>query len=236
MKKYGVIFTAFLVAAALVGCGNPAGGNEDTRSIGAFEPGIWYYDIDLGAQEKHAIEHSTNGTKNWVQYFVFAEDGTTLLMYGNTNYYSAKGGSVLEKQNSEQMKHLSNFEECKNTILKEDKRDSVPFYKIRVNDLALYSPFRNTWWTISRKINNNKEVKEYFFFKNYSIEKYIQKEEDKPAKNVDIGELDRELKEHGLEPLLDDTYCDFVDNLNKSDNTEIFYKKCSESDVPVVTP
>lgn len=235
MKKYAFIFTAFLIAVALIGCGNPAGGNEDTRGIGAFEPGIWFYDIDLGAQEKYAIEHSTNGTKNWVQYFVFAEDGTTLLMYGNTNYYSAKGGSVLEKQNSEQMKYLSNFEECKNTLLSFDKRNVIPFYKVRTDGLALYSPFKNTWWSRSFEVNDSdgkRNITEYCFFKNYTIEKYIKKDGDKSAKSGDIAEIEKALKKSVTEMF----YNWFIDDLYKSDNTRIPYKICNESDVPAVTP
>ena len=237
MKKYGVIFAAFLVAASLIGCGNPAGGNsnEDTRTIGVFEPGIWFYDYDGGNAEKAA--QANNTVKNWVQYFVFDDTGKTVGMYANTNYDSVAGKYILEKEDPVRIaKKYSNFEACKNTILKEDKRDSVPFYKVRVDDLALYSPFGNVWWTISRKINNNKEAKEYFFFKNYSIEKYIQKEGDDPAKNVNIVELEKQLKENGLEPMLDNTYYNFVDDLNKSDNTKISYTRCNESDVPTVTP
>ena len=241
MKKYGVFFAAFLIAAALIGCGNPAGGNEDTRTIGAFEPGIWYYDIDLGAQEKYAIEHSTNGTKNWVQYFVFAEDGTTISMYANTNYYSDKGGSVLEKQNSVQMKYLSNFEECKNTIRSFDKRNVIPFYKVRTDGLASYSPFKNTWWSRSFEVNDSdgkRTVKQYIFFKNYTIENVIQKEGNKPAANVDIKELEKKLKESSYEEksLAEMFYRMTIESLYKSDNLELSYKKCNESDVPAVTP
>lgn len=236
MKKYAFIFTAFLVASSLIGCGNPAGGNEDTRGIEAFEPGIWFYDIDLGAQEKYAIEHSTNGTKNWVQYFVFTEDGTTLLMYANTNYYSNKGGSVFEKQNSEQMKYFSNFAECKNTILAIDKRNVIPFYKVRTDELALYSPFKNTWWSRSFEVKdsdgNKENITQYVFFKNYTIEKYIRKDGNKSAINIDILEFERINKQ----PLTELFFQTFIEDLHKFDNTNLSFKICNESDVPAVTP
>ena len=174
-----------------------------------------------------------------MQYFVFTEDGTMLLMYANTNYYSNKGGSVFEKQNSEQMKYFSNFEECKNTILQLDKRGTIPFYKVRTDGLALRSPFKNTWWSRSFEVNDSegkRNITEYFFFLNYAIEKYIKKEGNKPAKNVDIVELEKQIKEYGLEPMLDSIYYMFISDLNKSDNTQIPYKICNESDVPAVTP
>lgn len=174
-----------------------------------------------------------------MQYFVFTEDGTTLLMYANTNYDSTKGGSVLKKQNSEQMKYCSNFEEYKNTLLSFDKRSVIPFYKVRTDGLALRSPFKNTWWSRSFEVNDidgKRNITEYFFFLNYAIEKYIKKDGNKPAKNVDIVELEKQIKEYGLEPMLDSIYYMFISDLNKSDNTQIPYKICNESDVPAVTP
>ena len=242
MKKYCVIFTAFLIAAALIGCGNPAGGNsnEDTRTIGAFEPGIWFYDYDGGDAEKAA--QANNTVKNWVQYFVFTDDGTTLLMYANTNYDSVAGKYVLKKEDPDRIaKKYSNFEACKNTILKEDKRNSVPFYKVRTDGLALYSPFNNTWWSRSFEVDDSdgkRTVTEYCFFKNYTIEKYIKKDGDKSAKSGDIKEMEKALKESSSEEksLAGMFYRIITENLYTSDNTELSYKKCNESDVPAATP
>ena len=115
-------------------------------------------------------------------------------MYANTNYYSDKGGSVLEKKNSEQMKYCSNFEECKNMILSFDKRNVIPFYKVRTDGLALRSPFKNTWWSRSFEVNDSegkRNITEYFFFLNYAIEKYIKKDGNKSAINIDILEFER---------------------------------------------
>ena len=237
MKKYGVIFAAFLVAASLIGCGNPAGGNsnEDTRTIGAFEPGIWFYDYDGGDAEKTA--QANNTVKNWVQYFVFTDDGTTLLMYANTNYDSVAGKYVLKKEDPVRItKKYSNFEACKNTILKEDKRDSVPFYKVRVDDLALYSPFGNVWWSRSFEVNdsdgNKENITQYVFFRNYAIEKYIRKDGNKPAINIDILEFERINKQ----PLTEMFFQTFIEDLHEFDNTKLSFKICNESDVPAVTP
>ena len=36
--------------------------------------------------------------------------------------------------------------------------------------------------------------------------------------------------------MLDSIYYDFVSDLYKSDNTELSFKICNESDVPAVTP
>ena len=170
-----------------------------------------------------------------MQYFVFTEDGTTLLMYANTNYDSTKGGSVLKKQNSEQMKYFSNFEECKNTILQLDKRGTIPFYKVRTDGLALHSPFKNTWWSRSFEVKDSdgkRNITEYCFFKNYTIEKYIKKDGDKSAESGDIAEIEKALKKSVTEMF----YNWFIDDLYKSDNTQIPYKICNESDVPIVTP
>ena len=235
MKKYAFIFTAFLIAATLIGCGNPAGGNEDTRSIGAFEPGIWFYDYDGGDAEKAA--QANNTVKNWVQYFVFDDTGKTVGMYANTNYDSVAGKYVLKKEDPVRIaKKYSNFEACKNTILQEDKRDSVPFYKVRVDDLALYSPFRNAWWSQSFEVkdseNGKKTIKQYFFFKNYTIEKVIQKQGDKPAKNIDIAEIEQVNKKSVAELFFQTC----IEDLHEFDNTKLSFKICNESDVPAVTP
>lgn len=171
-----------------------------------------------------------------MQYFVFTEDGTTLLMYANTNYDSTKGGSVLKKQNSEQMKYFSNFEECKNTILQLDKRGTIPFYKVRTDGLALHSPFKNTWWSRSFEVKdsdgNKENITQYVFFKNYTIEKYIRKDGNKSAINIDILEFERINKQ----PLTELFFQTFIEDLHKFDNTNLSFKICNESDVPAVTP
>lgn len=238
MKKYGVIFTAFLVAAALVGCGNPAGGNanEDTRTIGAFEPGIWYYDYDGGNAEKTA--QANNTVKNWVQYFVFDDTGKTVGMYANTKYDSVAGKYVLKKEDPVRIaKKYSNFEACKNTILSLDKRSDIPFYKVQTDELALYSPFKNTWWCRSFEVTDSDGTKDtvaqYVFFKNYAIEKYIAKiGKNKPAVNVDLLEFERVNKL----PITEAFFQGFIEYLHKFDNTKLDLKICNESDVPVVTP
>lgn len=223
MKKYAFIFTAFLIAAALIGCGNPAGDNEDTRSIGAFEPGIWFYDYDGGDAEKAATKDTK---KNWVQYLIFDNTGKMIRAYHNIN-----SKNLFEKYNDVNL----SFTEYKDMLLKNDKRNPIPFYKVRTDGLALYSPFKNTWWSRSFEVDDSdgkRNITEYCFFKNYTIEKYIKKDGDKSAKSGDIAEMEKALKKSVTEIF----YNWFIDDLYKSDNTQIPFKICNESDVPAVTP
>ena len=238
MKKYAFIFTAFLIAAALIGCGNPAGGNEDTRGIGAFEPGIWFYDIDLGAQEKYAIEHSTNGTKNWVQYFVFDNTGKMISAYHNIN-----SENLFEKYNDVNL----SFTEYKDTLFKNDKRNPIPFYKVKGGFFD--TPFGTGWYYVSfttKENDRNVDMISYILFAEEStvnklivkknINKIITKTKDSEGKTNSETKIS-EGNISDITKMNPDWYLLLI-NINATSNkyTNFKFERCNESDVPVVTP
>lgn len=237
MKKYAFIFTAFLIAATLIGCGNPAGGNvnDDNRGIGAFEPGIWFYDYDGGDAEK-AVTKDTK--KNWVQYFVFDNTGKMISAYHNMN-----SENLFEKYNDINL----SFTEYKDMLFKNDKRNPIPFYKVKGGFFD--TPFGTGWYCVSFATKENDrdvDMISYILFAEEStvnklivkknINKIITKTKDSEGKiNTETKISEGNISD--ITKMNSDWYLLLI-NINATSNkyTNFKFERCNESDVPVVTP
>ena len=216
MKKYAFIFTAFLIAAALIGCGNPAGGNanNDNRGIGTFEQGLWYYDY-LNT------------------YFVFDTEGKILYMY------TVQGKTFIRTEYNGGKK--SDFETLKNKILQEDKRDTIPFFKV-AGDI-FDTPFRTGWYCeyfTAKEKDHDTDLMIYILFSEESTfekviaEKIITKS---VTKKKDSGDKTT-ISNGDVSSLSNMDWYLFLININEMSKhySNFKFERCNESDVPTVSP